>query len=85
MKSEDTIQFAVCLNNDGYPASLEVGKLYRVIPDEQAAAENYLRVIDESGDDYAFAINSFHLVKFPPAVRKALLATSNGPSSVSGG
>ncbi len=83
MKSEDTIQFAVCLNNDGYPASLEVGKLYRVIPDEQAAAENYLRVIDESGEDYAFAINRFHLVKLPPAVRKALLATSNGTSLVS--
>jgi len=83
MKSEDTIQFAVCLNNDGYPASLEVGKLYRVIPDEQAAAENYLRVIDESGEDYAFATNRFHLVELPPAVRKALLATSNGAGSVS--
>ncbi len=55
MKSEETKHFAVCLNNNDYPASLEVGKLYRVIPDEQAAAENYLRVIDESGEDYLYS------------------------------
>lgn len=74
MKSEETKQFAVCLNNNDYPASLEVGKLYRVIEDKQAAAEGYLRVIDESGEDYAFAANRFYLVKLPAAVKKALLA-----------
>ena len=43
------LQFGLCLNNEGYPASLEVGKLYRVIPDDDAAAHGYIRVIDESG------------------------------------
>ena len=81
MKTEETTQFAVCLNNNGYPASLEVGKLYRVIPDEQAAAEGYLRVVDESGEDYAFATNRFHLVQLPAAVEEALLA--NGTDGVS--
>ena len=74
MKSEETKQFAVCLNNNDYPASLEVGKLYRVIEDKQAAAEGYLRVIDESGEDYAFTANRLYLVKLPAAVKKALLA-----------
>jgi len=64
-KSAATTHFAVCLNNNGYPASLEVGKLYRVIPDKEAASEGYLRVIDESGEDYAFAANRFYVVKLP--------------------
>jgi len=81
MKSEETKQFAVCLNNNDYPASLEVGKLYRVIEDEQAAAEGYLRVVDESGEDYAFAANRFYLVQLPVVVEEALLA--NGTNGVS--
>ena len=79
MKSQGT-HFAVCLNNEGYPASLQVGKLYRLIPDEQASAEGYLRVVDESGDDYAFAANRFHIVQLPATVEETLLA--NGVGSV---
>ncbi len=81
MKSEETKQFAVCLNNNDYPASLEVGKLYRVIADDQASAEGYLRVVDESGEDYAFAANRFYLVQLPAAVEEALLA--NGTNGIS--
>jgi prephenate dehydratase len=73
MKKNGKIQFAVCLNNEGYPASLEVGKLYRVIADEEAAKENLLRVVDESGEDYAFAANRFYLVELPQMVKKNLL------------
>jgi hypothetical protein len=69
--------FAICLDNTDYPASLEVGKLYRVIPDEEAAAEGYLRVVDESGEDYAFVANRFHPVQLPQAVEQALLAASS--------
>jgi hypothetical protein len=71
-----TTLFAVCLDNEGYAASLEVGKLYRVIPDEEAAAHELIRVIDESGEDYAFAARRFHTVKLPQAVEKALLSSS---------
>ena len=77
MKSE-VIHFAVCLNNDGYPSSLEIGKLYRVISDDQASAEGYLRVVDESGEDYAFAENRFHIVQLPAAVEETLLANGSG-------
>lgn len=72
-KSSPT-QFALCLNNDGYKASLEVGKLYQVIPDVEAAAHGYLRVIDESGEDYAFTLDRFHVMTLPVAVKQTLLA-----------
>ena len=77
MKTEIT-HFALCLNNDGYPASLEVGKLYRVIEDEQATAEGLLRVVDESGEDYAFASNRFHILELPSNVEETLLANGSG-------
>ena len=51
-KNESTSQFVVCINNKDYPASLELHKIYRVVPDEDAAADDDLRVIDESGEDY---------------------------------
>lgn len=70
------VTFALCLNNDGYPAALEIGKLYRVIPDAEAEKHGYLRIVDESGEDYAFASNRFHLVTLPPPVEKTLLAAA---------
>jgi hypothetical protein len=64
--------FALCLNNRGYPASLEIGKIYRVIKDKIAEREGYLRIVDESGEDYAFTSDRFHLVELPAKVEKAL-------------
>ncbi len=81
MKNEIT-HFALCLNNEGYPASLEVGKLYRVVDDEQAASENLLRVVDESGEDYAFALNRFHILELPSNVEETLLANGGGVMSL---
>jgi hypothetical protein len=76
--TNQTLQFALCLDNEGHPTSLEAGKLYRVVPDEEAAAHGYVRVIDESGEDYAFKADRFHMMRLPPAVGQALLAAS-GP------
>ena len=59
--ADQTQQFALCLDNEGYPASLELGKLYRVVPDEEAVAHGYIRIIDERGEDYAFTANRFHM------------------------
>ena len=69
-------QYALCLNNEGYVASLEVGKVYRVVLDDEAAAHGYIRVIDESGDDYAYTTNRFHLIQLPIDVEKVLLSAS---------
>ena len=64
--------FAVCISNEDYKASLEVGKLYRVIPDEEAASHGYLRVVDESGEDYGYAADRFAPLESPQVEGKAL-------------
>ena len=69
-------RFVLCLNNTGYSASLEVGKVYRVIPDDEVVVHGYIRVIDESREDYVYAANRFHLIQLPIAVEKALLSAS---------
>jgi hypothetical protein len=74
--ADRTLQFALCLDNEGYRASLEVGKLHRVVPDEEATAHGYIRIIDDSGEDYAFTANRFHMVHLPHAVGQALLAAA---------
>lgn len=73
MKKNGSIQFALCLNNKDYPASLEVGKVYRVVRDSEAEKEGYTRVFDESGEDYAFTSSRFHMVELPLAVQKTLM------------
>jgi len=65
--------FAVCINNRGYPASLELHKIYRVLPDEGAAEDGDIRVIDESGEDYLYAAGRFVEVELPQTVRRSLL------------
>ena len=64
--------FGVCIDNAGYLASLEVGKLYRVIPDPKAAEHGYIRVIDESGEDYGYSAKRFFVLEAPEALAKAL-------------
>jgi len=42
-------KFVICINNSEYPVSLELHKIYWVLPDEEAALDGDLRIIDESG------------------------------------
>lgn len=65
--------FVVCISNKGYPASLELRKLYQVVPDEQAAKLGQIRVVDESGQDYLYPEQYFAPVQLPQATEKALL------------
>src|SRR5437899_2604579 len=64
--------FAICIRNDDYPASLEVRKLYQVVPDP-AARQDYLRVIDESGEDYLYLKSYFFLLELPQSLKETLL------------
>jgi len=66
-------KFVVCINNKDYPASLELHKIYRVLPDEDAASDGDLRVIDESGEDYLYPADRFVAITVPAAVQKSLL------------
>src|ERR1035438_1381580 len=52
-------QFVICVGNKGYPASLELRKIYQVIPDKAASRLHQLRVIDESGEDYLYPQDYF--------------------------
>ncbi len=68
------IQFVLCLDNEGNEASLIRGKVYATLPDDGAAKDDLVRVLDESGEDYLFAKTQFVAVEFPQAVRRKLLA-----------
>jgi hypothetical protein len=65
--------FAVCINNKGYPASLELRKLYQVIPDEQAAKLGQIRVVDESGENYLYPEQYFAPIQLPLDTERAVL------------
>jgi hypothetical protein len=68
---KSALQFAVCINNADYPASLELHKIYRVLPDKDAAIDDDIRVIDESGEDYLYPAEWFVFVELPLAVEKS--------------
>jgi len=56
-------KFLLCIDNDGYEASLEIRKLYEVIPDKKAERHNQVRIIDESGEDYVYPSRFFAPVR----------------------
>jgi hypothetical protein len=70
------VQFAVCIDNSNYAASLEIHKVYRVLPDEDAAKDGDLRVVDESGEDYLYASSRFVPVDLPKRIEESLLKAS---------
>ena len=67
-------QLVVCIDNDGYPASLERRKIYIALRDPAAEKHSLLRVIDESGEDYMYPRGFFRAIALPQAIRKAVLA-----------
>ena len=66
-------QFAVCISNKGYAASLEVRKIYRLIPDKAGAKHGLVRVVDEMGEDYLFPEEYFVSLRLPLAAERAVL------------
>jgi hypothetical protein len=53
------VDFVRCVDNAGYEATLELRKVYRVVPDDAAETKNLLRLVDESGEDYLFPAKLF--------------------------
>jgi hypothetical protein len=60
-----TAQFAVCISNKRYAASLEVRKIYRLMPDKAGAKLGLARVVDETGEDYLFPEEYFVSLGLP--------------------
>jgi len=65
-------EFVVCIDNDNYPASLELHKIYRLIPDGDANADGDIRIIDESGEDYLYPSSCFVPISVPQIVEESL-------------
>ena len=70
------VEFVICIANKGYGASLELRKIYQVIPDKTAAELNQARIIDESGEDYLYPADFFVPVQLPQAVERAVRRAS---------
>src|SRR5438034_4712039 len=66
--------YALCVENRG-AEDLEIRKVYRVLPDKTAAATGYVRVIDESGEDYLYPADYFVPVELPQKAKRAWTVT----------
>ncbi|MBA7633018.1 MAG: hypothetical protein GH143_03655 [Calditrichaeota bacterium] len=62
---EKDAHFVICINNQGYEASLEWMKIYQKIGDEEAEGDHLIRVIDESGEDYLYPDEFFTAIQLP--------------------
>lgn len=80
MAGESIKSYVLCINDGGYPESLEVRKVYPVLPDEKASARNYIRVIDETGEDYLYPMKYFVPIELSPEVLAAIPLRTTTPN-----
>ncbi|MDY6782273.1 MAG: hypothetical protein SW833_06935 [Cyanobacteriota bacterium] len=66
------MEFIVCINNTDYLASLEVRKIYQVLPDPQANSHQMIRVVDESGEDYLYPSRFFVPIELSESLQTVL-------------
>ena len=75
MKPTTNTRFAVCVQNTDCE-DLELRKVYDVLPDKRAERDGYIRILDESGEDYLYPESYFASVKLPQKVQQAMAATA---------
>lgn len=68
--------YVVCIENSGYPASLELRKIYVRLSDPEAETDGFWRVVDESGEDYLFPARFFASIEVPKSAEPAFSAGS---------
>ncbi len=68
-------KFAICVHS-GDSDLLTLRRIYEVLPDDSAAQSQYIRVVDNEGEDYLYPVTNFVFVDFPPAVEEALRQAS---------
>jgi hypothetical protein len=76
MAKAQSKQLVVCVDNDGYTASLEKRKIYVALRDAAAEKHGLRRIVDESGEDYLYPKAFFRAIALPQSVRKAVLAAA---------
>jgi hypothetical protein len=75
LKKQRTSKFVICVSNKGCD-DLQIWKLYRVLPDADGKADGYLRVVDDSGEDYLYPAARFVPVEFSAAVQRQILSAA---------
>jgi hypothetical protein len=70
MKTNNETNAVVCIANEGNEASLQLWKIYKTLRDADAESEGFIRVIDESGEDYLFPEENFVPINLPVEARK---------------
>ena len=73
--TRSTPSYVVCVDNEGYEASLEKHKIYRTLSDEGATGDDELRIIDESGEDYLYPARRFVPIAVLDEVERSLATT----------
>ena len=68
-------EYAICVRNEEC-ADLEIRKIYQILPDKRAARDGYVRVVDESGEDYLYPEAYFVPIKLPQKAKRAVAAAA---------
>ena len=69
-------RYMLCVKNNGYPASLELRKVYKRLPDAKAATHDLVRIVDESAEDYLYPASYFVPIEVPRAAVRAFATAS---------
>jgi hypothetical protein len=67
-------KFVLCIDNTGNESSLIKRKIYEIIPDPKAERDDFVRLVDESGEDYIHHKSHFVFIELPEEVERVLLA-----------
>jgi len=70
MNSNSGSQAVLCVANEGNEVSLQLWKVYKTLRDDEGRAEGFVRVIDESGEDYLFPEENFVPIDLPQEARR---------------
>ena len=73
--------YVLCIDDGGYPESLKVRKVYVTLPDERAAEDQFVRVIDETEEDYLYPASLFVPIELPPRATTTLFKNPANLSS----
>jgi hypothetical protein len=76
MAKTQTKRLVVCIDNEGYGASLEKRKIYVALRDATGEQRGLIRIVDESGDDYLYPKSFFRPIALPSSIKKAVLAAA---------
>ena len=68
--------FVVCIRCDGYEGSLDIGKIYVVLPDRAASKYGRVRIVDNEGEDYLYPVEYFMPVQLSKSAQQAVAASA---------